>query len=223
MIRTVVVEDDPMVMEVDCQYIENVEGFQVVGTAETGVEALNVIKELKPQLVILDIFLPGKDGLETLQEIRQLNLPTDVILVTAARDVDTIQQVFRLGAVDYIIKPFKFDRIKSALDSYKALLDKLKQKESLSQEDIDQITSVKTREVPEELPKGLTEVTMKQVMLYLFKNRRSLSAEDVAEGIGLARVTARRYLDYLEKTGKVKLEVQYGSVGRPINRYRIKE
>ncbi|WP_366924002.1 response regulator [Metallumcola ferriviriculae] len=220
MVRTVIVEDDPMVMEVNRQYIENVDGFQIVGTAETGAEAIEIVKKIKPQLVILDIFLPDKDGLETLREIRQSNLPTDVILVTAVRDAETIRQVFRLGAVDYIVKPFKFERIKSALEAYKALLNKLNKKESLSQEDIDQITTLKTQELSEELPKGLTEVTMKQVILYLFKQNESLSAEEVAEGIGLARVTARRYLDYLEKTGKVKLEVQYGSVGRPINRYR---
>lgn len=220
-IRTVIVEDDPMVMEVNRQYIEAVEGFKVIGTAETGFEAMTLIKEEKPHLVILDIFLPDKDGLQTLQEIRNLNIPTDVILVTAARDADTIQQVLRLGAVDYIIKPFKFERIKSALENYKSLFKKLNQKEALDQEDIDQITAVKTEPVVEELPKGLTEVTMKQVLLYLMKSNKSLSAEEVAEGIGLARVTARRYLDYLEKTGKVKLEVQYGSVGRPVNRYRI--
>lgn len=220
-IRTVIVEDDPMVMEVNRQYIEAVEGFKVIGTAETGFEAMTLIKEEKPHLVILDIFLPDKDGLQTLQEIRNLNIPTDVILVTAARDADTIQQVLRLGAVDYIIKPFKFERIKSALENYKSLFKKLNQKEALDQEDIDQITAVKTEPVVEELPKGLTEVTMKQVLLYLMKSNKSLSAEEVAEGIGLARVTARRYLDYLEKTGIVKLEVQYGSVGRPVNRYRI--
>lgn len=223
MIRTVVVEDDPMVMEVNRQYIENVEGFKVVGTAETGTEAVELLRKAKPQLVILDIYLPDKNGLEALKEIRQANLPTDVILVTAVRDAETIQQVFRLGAVDYIIKPFKFERIKSALESYKSLVNKLDQKQALSQEDIDQITTLKPQELSEQLPKGLTEVTMKQVMLYLLKHKNSLSAEEVAEGIGLARVTARRYLDHLEKTNKVELEVQYGSVGRPINRYRIKE
>jgi len=98
----------------------------------------------------------------------------------------------------------------------------LTKKEALNQDDIDQITSAaKQNFSSEELPKGLTEVTMKQVMLLLMKSRVSLSAEEVAEGIGLARVTARRYLDYLEKIGRVKLEAQYGSVGRPVNRYRF--
>jgi two-component system response regulator DctR len=57
----------------------------------------------------------------------------------------------------------------------------------------------------------------------LLKEGTALSAEEVAEGVGLARVTARRYLDFLEKSGRVILELQYGSVGRPVNRYRTLE
>ncbi|MFZ5944793.1 MAG: response regulator [Bacillota bacterium] len=212
-----------MVMEVNKQYIEDVDGFTVVGMAATGAKAVELVKELRPHLVMLDIYLPEKDGIETLQEIRSLNIPTDFILVTAARDADTIQQVFRFGAVDFIIKPFKFERIKSALENYKGLLRKLNTNIPLEQEDIDKIAVIQKNNIvtTEELPKGLTEVTMKQVLLLLMKSEDSLSAEEVAENIGLARVTARRYLDYLDKTGKVKLEAQYGSVGRPINRYRI--
>ena len=107
-------------------------------------------------------------------------------------------------------------------ENYKELVKKLNKKSPFNQEDIDQITvAQKPNSVVIELPKGLTEVTMKQILLLLMKNKKSFSAEEVAEGIGLARITARRYLDYLDKTGKVKLEAQYGSVGRPVNRYRI--
>ncbi|WP_088552795.1 response regulator [Calderihabitans maritimus] len=222
MIRLVIVEDDPMVMQVNWEYIEQIGGFEIVGTAKTGTEALQVIEELRPELVILDIYLPDMDGVETLLELRKRNIPTDVILVTAARDVETIQKVFRYGAVDYIIKPFKFERIKTALESYKELYQKMNQKESLDQEEIDRIRTITPATSRETLPKGLSEVTMKQVLLYLLKRKESLSAEEVAEGIGLSRVTARRYLEYLEKIGKVELEMQYGSVGRPVNRYYIK-
>jgi two-component system, CitB family, response regulator DctR len=219
-IRTVIVEDDPMVMQVNRQYIEEIGGFEVVGTADTGYEALSVIGRLQPHLVILDIYLPDLDGVQTLKELRSSNIPTDVILVTAARDVDTIQNAFRYGAIDYIIKPFKFARLKSALESYKLLHSKMHRKSSLDQEEIDDLSMGKTR-IQESLPKGLNEVTLRQVLLYILKNKDPLSAEDVADGVGLARVTARRYLDYLEKSGKLMLEVQYGSVGRPMNRYRV--
>jgi two-component system, CitB family, response regulator DctR len=219
-IRTVIVEDDPMVMQVNVQYIRDIGGFSIVGTAETGNVALDTINRLLPDLVILDIYLPDKSGIQVLKELRSRNIPMDVILVTAAKDVDAIQNAFRYGAIDYIVKPFKYSRLKSALDSYKLLHSKLHRKVLLDQEEIDGLTMNKTR-LQEDLPKGLNEVTLRQVLLYLLKSTEALSAEEVAEGVGLARVTARRYLDYLEKSGKLSLEIQYGSVGRPINRYKV--
>jgi two-component system, CitB family, response regulator DctR len=219
-IRTVIVEDDPMVMQVNVQYIRDIGGFSIIGTAETGNAALEIIHRLLPDLVILDIYLPDKNGIQVLKELRSRNIPMDVILVTAAKDVDAIQNAFRYGAIDYIVKPFKYSRLKSALDSYKLLHSKLHRKRLLDQEEIDGLAMNKTR-LQEDLPKGLNEVTLRQVLLYLLKSTEALSAEEVAEGVGLARVTARRYLDYLEKSGKLSLEIQYGSVGRPINRYKV--
>lgn len=222
MIGIVIVEDDPMVLEVNKQYIEAVGGFRVLGTAGHAAEGLELVRRLRPHLLLLDIFLPDQKGIEVLQEIRRLELPTDVLLVTAARDVETIQQGFRYGIVDYIVKPFRFERIKSSLESYRDMYYRLQGKEALDQAEIDDMGLGKVRIVEETLPKGLTETTLKQVFLLLVKGKKSYSAEEVASEVGLSRVTARRYLEYLEKTGKAELELQYGSVGRPVNRYRIK-
>ncbi|RXT09041.1 response regulator [Ammoniphilus sp. CFH 90114] len=232
-IRTMIVEDDPMVMEVNKGFVEATGGFDIVGLARSGTEALELMTVVQPQLVILDIFLPDMDGLQTLAEIRKRNDPIDVILVTAARDSETVQKVFRYGAIDYIMKPFKFERFKNALESYRTLRKTLT-KDLLDQEEIDRHLSAMKLVAQERdssnqvvgdadaLPKGLNEITLKQILLFLLKQSHPLSAEEVAEGVGLARVTARRYLDFLAKAGKVKLEIQYGSVGRPINRYHVK-
>lgn len=222
MIGIVIVEDDPMVLEVNKQYVEAVGGFRILGTAGHAAEGLELVCQKRPELLLLDIFLPDQQGIEVLREIRRLALPTDVLLVTAARDVETIQQGFRYGIVDYIVKPFRFERIKSSLESYRDMYYRLQGKEALNQAEIDDMGLGKVKAVKEELPKGLTETTLKQVLLFLLKGRQSYSAEEVASELGLSRVTARRYLEYLEKTGKAKLELQYGSVGRPVNRYRIK-
>lgn len=72
---------------------------------------------------------------------------------------------------------------------------------------------------PRELPKGLAEITMKQILLYLTKSARALSAEELAQGIGISRVSAHCYLDYLTHIGITQVEAQYGSVGRPRDRY----
>ncbi|HHW06155.1 MAG TPA: response regulator [Clostridia bacterium] len=222
MIGIVIVEDDPMVLEINQQYIEAVGGFRILGTATHAAEGLELVRQLRPQLLLLDVFLPDQKGIEVLQEIRRLELPTDVLMVTAARDVETIQLGFRYGVVDYIIKPFRFERIKSSLESYREMYYRLQEKEALNQADIDNMGLGKVKAVKEELPKGLTETTLKQVLLLLVKGRKSYSAEEVAAEVGLSRVTARRYLEYLEKTGRAELELQYGSVGRPVNRYRLK-
>jgi len=222
LITTIIVEDDPMVLEINKQFVEKVEGFSVVGIAQSGEEAIKIIKSQQPQLVILDIYLPDISGIEVLKEMRSIEFPVDVIMITAARDAETIKEVLRYGAIDYIVKPFKFSRMQNSLLSYRMLRTKLEEKSTLDQEEIDALKKSKTVAKPfEELPKGLNEVTLRQIFLYLVKKKDSLSAEEVAEGVGIARVTARRYLEYLAKIGKLQLEIQYGSVGRPINRYYI--
>ena len=229
-INVVIVDDDPMIVEINRGFVTAVPGFEVIGTASTGQETLEIIKEKNPGLTLMDIYLPDMDGVQVLQEIRYLGLPVDVIAVTAANDVETVQKAFRCGAIDYIIKPFKFTRLKIALNHYYNLYSRFSSKNiKLSQNELDHLNPNQVRqaeaaeEKEEEMPKGLNEITLKQVYQYLKEKNSSLSAEEVAIGVGLARVTARRYLDFLEKSNRVMLELQYGSVGRPINRYRTIE
>lgn len=219
-ISLLIVEDDAMVLEVNKQFIESVKGFEIIGTAKNGKEAKDMIIEKRPQLVLLDIYLPDLDGLEIIQSIRGEKVDTDFILVTAAKDVETIQKVFRHGAIDYIIKPFRFERLKAALERYLLMLKRMEANEELDQRDLDSFAlSVKLDK--HELPKGLNEITLKQILNYMIKMNEPLSAEQVAKGTGLARVTVRRYLEYLEQTKRLKMVIQYGSVGRPINLYSI--
>lgn len=163
-VRLIIVEDDPMVMEVNLEFISRIENYQVVGKATTGSEALRMLKERSDiELVLLDYFLPDYDGLHVLKEIRALNLPIDVIFVTANRSLDHIQQIKRLGAIDYVFKPFSFSRIQSALIQYNLIRRKLKYKENLEQSDLDLIMGVRNTSnsigVNQHLPKGLNERT----------------------------------------------------------------
>lgn len=226
-INLVMVEDDPMVMEVNKGFIEQTGGFTIKGTATTGREGLTLIKAIRPQLVVLDIYLPDISGIRVLKDIRRQGLPTDVIMVTAAHDVDTVQSLVRFGVIDYIIKPFKFIRLKAALDKYKMYQGKIRLGGAIAQEELDDLIKAapQTGETGSndfaELPKGLREITLQQILNCLTASEHGLSAEEVAIAVGLARVTARRYLEFLEKTGKAHLETQYGTVGRPVNRYRL--
>jgi two-component system, CitB family, response regulator DctR len=225
-IQVLLIEDDPMVQEVNKQFIENVDGFKVIDKAGNGKEGIEKVRTLKPNLVILDVYMPGQDGIAVLQQIREGTMDVDVIAVTAANDNETIRTILQNGAVDYIMKPFKFARMKQALENYKKYHSNFLNQVSMSQQELDEIilnvstvnasTSVKIT-----LPKGLNEATLQQILSYLQQQTESKSAEEVAEGVGLARVTARRYLEYLKDHKKIKLDIQYGGVGRPVNRYAL--
>ena len=225
MYRVLLIEDDPMVQEVNRQMIEQVNGFAVVGLAGNGEEGLRLIEELHPDVAVIDIYMPQLDGLETLKEIRARGHEVDILAITAASDIETVRRVLQNGAFDYIMKPFKFERLKQALENYHSFRQTLNEKETLTQKELDallQTAEPQPLEPRSELPKGLNEVTLQKIVRYLRKQTEPVSAEEVAEGVGIARVTARRYLEYLEKRGEVVLDVQYGGIGRPVNRYMMK-
>lgn len=224
-IEVLIVEDDPMVAGINRDFVASVEGFRVVAVAGTAREGLDKIILLKPDLALIDVYLPDQSGIILLRELRILQVPSDAILITAAQDAETVENAFRYGAVDYILKPFKFQRLKQALEIYAGMRSRFNDMTDLSQLEIDQL---KIRFHPPaeesetaEMPKGLNELTMKQVLLQMIKHQSPMSAEEVAEGLGLARVTARRYLEYLDATGRAVVDLQYGSVGRPIKRYKL--
>ncbi|HYF95358.1 MAG TPA: response regulator [Symbiobacteriaceae bacterium] len=219
-IRVLVVDDDPMVQQVNREYVESVRGFRVVGAARTAREAIEAVASHRPDLVLLDVYMPDQDGVATLKEIRQQGLPADVIMVSAAQDAQTIQNVLRYGAVDYIIKPFRLDRLKTALETYRAHRWKLGDTATLDQEQVDRMLRAQTTGAGAGLPKGLHEATLRQVHRFLAAEGQALTAAEVADKLGMARVTARRYLDHLVKLQRASLEIQYGAVGRPLNRYR---
>jgi len=222
-LKVILIEDDPMVREVHRQFIDRIEGFTIIGVAANGVEGLRLVKELRPNLAIIDIYMPHMGGVEMLRVLRTEAISVDVIAITAASDIETIHGVLQQGAFDYIMKPFTFDRIKKSLDTYKHYRLKLGEKKVLLQEELDQLLFIDHKEENESdrLPKGLNMNTLTKITDFISHENEPVSAEEVAEGTGMARVTARRYLDYLEKEGKVKIHIHYGGIGRPINRYGV--
>jgi two-component system response regulator DctR len=219
----VLIEDDPMVQEVNRQFVNKVDGFKVIAAATNGLVGIDLIQKLKPDLVLVDVYMPKQDGLKTLKQIRSRGYKTDVIAITAASDMETVRSFLQQGAFDYIMKPFKFERIKKALENYRSFRIQLHEKQTISQDELDEVLFQRELETRADIPKGLNAVTLKKVIAYLTRNSFPISAEEVAEGLGIARVTARRYLEYLEKCGKVKIDIQYGTVGRPVNRYLFNE
>ncbi|AOT69091.1 response regulator [Geosporobacter ferrireducens] len=222
-ISVLIVEDDPMVQEINKRFIAKLKDFRVLAVASHGEEALKMLETVKPQLILLDIFMPRVDGLTTLKEIRKRGVNSDVILITADKSVQTVQEAIRYGVVDYIIKPFKFDRFKEALQNYKRFKEKLQETEVFQQKDLDSILYASQEQEENPLPKGLNQVTLDSILNYLRQHTEYLTSMELAQAVGIARVTARRYMEYLAEKRIVDIELEYGSVGRPIHKFRISE
>ena len=222
MIRTLVVDDDYRVADLHSAYVDRMSGFQVVGRVHSGLGALESVDQLRPDLVLLDIYLPDMSGLEVLQRLREEDHPpVDVIAITAAREVESLRTAMRGGVVHYLIKPFLFTAFEDKLLSYAAARERLTRIGHAEQGDVDRIFAA-LRTVPNEtLPKGLSDSTLELVVQVLGRSRSGLPAAAVAEAAGVSRVTARRYLDHLCQLGRVELTMRYGGPGRPEHRYRL--
>lgn len=220
MIDVLIVEDDPMVAQINKRFVDSVEEFRVTDMASNGKEALSILKNKKIHLVILDIYMPKFNGLQFLKEMRKYHKNIDVIIVTAAKDSDIIDTALKLGAVDYLVKPFEYGRLKASLGNYKIRFRLLSNDKPIGQEEIDTITgglSIGKKEVP----KGMQNKTLERIRKFLKDNpEKSFSSEDIASKMTVSRVTVKRYLDYLESIGEITLEVQYGSIGRPTHLYQ---
>ncbi|MET4562002.1 two-component system response regulator DctR [Lysinibacillus parviboronicapiens] len=215
-----IVEDDPMVLEVNKGFLNKINGFQLVGESVNGRDAYEKIISKKPNLILLDMFLPDMTGMELFLKLRAERIPSDIIMITAARDSPTVQESLRLGAIDYLIKPFRFERFEKALQQYKNSTKKLLNTNAVNQEDIDKLLGIQQESF--ELPKGLNNITMQQILDSLMAHRASITSEQLAQNVGMARVTVRKYLDFLATKGTVNIELKYGSVGRPTKYYSIK-
>ena len=216
MIRVLVVDDDLMVANVHSGYVARTPGFEVVGVAHTGADAVRLVRELRPDLVLLDVYLPDVDGLAVLRELRGVADDVDVIVITAATDVETVRSALRGGVLHYLIKPFEYAALRDQLAHFAALDRRLDQLASAGQADVDQVFGARPRSAPV-LPKGLTAQTAALVERVL--RERPVTASECADATELARVSARRYLEHFVATGKAEVRLKYGGTGRPERLY----
>jgi two-component system response regulator DctR len=161
--------------------------------------------------------MPGADGRGFLRRVRQESVPLEVIVVTASRDAATVRETLHLGVIDYLVKPFAPERLQRALGAFAQRARALRRAQ-LGQDAVDLVQgSGAPRLHP--LPKGLKRSTLSAVRSTIASSDRALSADEVGREIGVARVTARRYLDYLDVIGAVRVERETRGPGRPLNRY----
>lgn len=224
MLKTVIVEDDRMVALINAQFAEKTPGVQVVATFHNGRDALAFLEKTRVDLLLTDLYMPEMSGIELMNELRRQGCDADVIFITAANDAPNIQEALRLGAVDYLIKPFCYERFEEALDKVVVRRKVIESGMEFTQADIDEKIRAR-RPNPEsrtaELEKGIQRQTLNHIRAEL---RTSVgvyrTAEQIAADTGLSKVTVRRYLNYLIGTGKIESQVDYSTGGRPRVEYR---
>ncbi len=227
MINVLIVEDDPMVAQLNKSYIEQMDDFTLSGIAAHTEEAIEHLSQTKVDLLLLDVYMPGLNGIDFLKLIREQNQDIDVILITAASDIHQIQQSLRLGAVDYLIKPFEYERFKEALTQYKRNHYTLTDIDQVNQREIDRVLQKSSPQAvgskTYELPKGLTKNTLATInQVILSKEPDSFSTDEMAEATQISRVSVRKYLKFLSDIEYLEETLVYG-VGRPIYQYKLND
>lgn len=241
-IRTLIIDDDVAVAGIHHGFLLARGGFDVVSLAHTGQQGLDLAAELQPELVLLDIHLPDMSGLDVLQQLRGRQQAVDVLVITASRELDTVRGAMAGGVLHYLVKPFTSQALNERLDEYLLLRRDLAAGGAsgpLDQDSIDRLVAPSRRATaadaaavpvaaslagapagaPARLPKGLSRPTLDAVIEALKSSPEDVSAAGMALQLGLSRVSARRYLEYLVIHGFARLTPRYGAAGRPENRY----
>ena len=221
-LSVVIAEDDSKISEIQNRFIDKIEGFEVVGIGNTIAESEEIIDVFQPDLVLLDVFFPDGNGVDLMWKIRRLYKNTDVIFITAAKEVATLQEAIRGGAFDYILKPMTFSRFQSTLTNFFEHRNKFKKVTNLDQSHVDQIIHPvqESAQTDTRLPKSIDPLTLEKVQEEVNKlGGEGVNAEVMGLHIGISRTTARRYLEFLVSQGAVKPSLVYGSVGRPERLY----
>jgi two-component system chemotaxis response regulator CheY len=118
MAKRLLVVDDAMIMRMRIKDIASEVGWEVAGEASDGEEAIRRYKELRPDLVTLDIVMPKMDGVSTLRQLKQECPEARVVIVSAVDQKEKLSECIRLGVLDFIVKPFDKARLKSFFEKY---------------------------------------------------------------------------------------------------------
>ena len=223
MIRIIIVEDDPMVAQLNAAYLERLEGFCVVGQFSNGQEALEYLRENPVELAIVDVYMPVCSGIELLRKLRSEWNRTAVIMITAATEMNVVDEALHLGIEDYIIKPFAYERLRESVLRFRDKTSLVQESGTVSQDVVDRLLGNQTRPRPgSPLPKGLNPRTMAAIRTVLEQGSGSIhTCESISAASGLSRVTVRHYLNYLIDTGELTSTIDYETGGRPRVLYRV--
>lgn len=218
-IDVLIVEDEAGIAELHAQFLRQTLRFNPVGIASNLNMARTMIKVQKPDLIILDNYLPDGQGIDLLRElVAEKNAKkADIVLITASSEIETVKEAMHCGCFDYILKPVSYDRLKDTLNRYLKYHSAMNAYDNISQRHVDDLFNIQAREKnADSLPKGIGELTLDKIKEVFIQNAgQRFTAESLGERVGISKTTARRYLEYCSATGFLSAENEHGRVGRP--------
>ncbi|MDT3494652.1 response regulator [Bacillus toyonensis] len=230
MIKVIIVEDDPMVAMINRQFIERFEHFRIIASVGNIEELWSVINKSVPDLILLDVYLPGETGIDFLQTVRQKQLSIPIIMITAAHDIPTIKKSLEYGIIDFLIKPFSYERFELATEKFLQYHSLTTSLEETDQDTLDQIlikervpslVNLGCKELRSKTPKGLSKITLKKILHALVEQEGYFSTADIAKEVDLSRISTKKYLLFLNEVGYLSEELKYLAVGRPITVFHV--
>ena len=229
MIRTLVVDDDYHVAHAHALSVGRVPGFSVVGEAHSAEDARQLINDEHPDLLLLDMYLPDYyNGLDLVRRLTRESAESDepghvpdFLLVTAARDIESVRSAMQLGAIYYLVKPFTFAALREQLESYRQWLQRIERSHEADQAAVDALYGLLRSPATASANRRNLPPTMVRVLDIVQSSATSLGAAEVAERLRVSRPTAQRYLATLvqKQANDLALALAYGTTGRPEHRY----
>ena len=224
MIRIIIVEDDPLVAQLNAAYLSRIEGVQVTGVFSNGQAALEHLKKHSTELAVVDVYMPICNGIELLRQIRANGIQTAGIMITAATELAVVDDALLLGIVDYLIKPFSYERLRDTVLRFRDKLSLRQGVEKANQDMVDKLMGKRTpKKANDDLPKGLNARTLAAIRE---GGDHSPDGEHTCESIsaaaGLSRVTVRHYLNYLIERDVLTSSIDNETGGRPRVLYKLK-
>ena len=221
-IKVLIVEDEPILAELNAEFIQRDTKVEVIGIAATLEEAKVMVEKLKPTLILLDNYLPDGKGIELFEYIINNNLDCYVIFITAASDMDTCSKAIRFGAFDYLIKPVSYQRLKHSLERFELFLYRQSLQKHVNQRRIDELFNLQTKDFADinRHSKGIEEITLQKVKDLFMQTDEPQTVDQIVEKANISKTTARRYLEYCVQTKLLMVELNHGKIGRPERLYK---
>lgn len=215
MIKTIIVEDDLMVQDINKNILLSVDGFCLKASFCEVSSAISYLLNNEIDLILLDLTLPNTDGIELIRKIKSEFNKIDIIVISARNDSLSLQKSLNLGVIDYILKPFKQNRLESSLNQYKLRKELLLSE--INQENIDKALYKQI----DDLPKGIDKNSLALIKENIKNFSTWFNVNELENLVGISKISLRKYLNYLEQTNYLSSKLEYKAKGRPQIYYKI--